>query len=125
MPITCRLYKEGVLKEEAFDPARVSDLLEEEGARVWLDVEDPTDDKLVDSEIHAFAGHRYLLTLRYAPAFDLSGVLKRWDRRPEHTSQGGGFFFYALMDEIVDGYFSVVERFEDLSEDIEDRVFAE
>ena len=24
--ITCRLYREGILKEEAFDPARVSDL---------------------------------------------------------------------------------------------------
>jgi len=173
MAITCRLYKGGVLKEEAFDPARVSDLIQEEGARVWLDVEDPTDDELtlvaeefdlhpvsvedtrhqgqrpkvefferyflivlhglslddqnelVDSEIHAFAGHQYLLTLRYAPAFDLAPVLKRWDRRPDHTSEGGGFFFYALLDEIVDGYFKVVERFEDLSEEIEDRVFAD
>ena len=135
MAITCRLYKGGVLKEEAFDPARVSDLIQEEGARVWLDVEDPTDDELtlvaeefdlhpvsvedtrhqgqrpkvefferyflivlhglslddqnelVDSEIHAFAGHQYLLTLRYAPAFDLAPVLKRWDRRPDHTSR--------------------------------------
>jgi len=173
MPITCRLYKDGVLKEEAFDPERVSDLIEEEGARVWLDVEDPTDDELtmigeefslhplsvedtrhrgqrpkvefferyflivlhalsldehdelVDSEIHAFAGHRYLLTLRYAPALDLSNVLKRWDRRPDHTSEGGGFLFYALLDEIVDSYFDVVERFEDLSEEIEDRVFSD
>src|SRR5437667_2709104 len=41
--ITCRLYKEGVLKEEAFDPARASDLIAEGGARVWLDVVDPTD----------------------------------------------------------------------------------
>ena len=173
MAITCRLYRDGVLKEEAFDPARVSDLIQEEGARVWLDVQDPTEDELtlvaeefdlhpvsvedtrhrgqrpkieffdryflivlhalslndrdelVDSEIHAFAGNRYLLTLRYAPAFDLSPVLKRWDRRPDHTTEGGGFLLYALLDEIVDRYFAVVERFEDLSEDIEDRVFAD
>jgi magnesium transporter len=173
MPITCRLYKDGILKEEAFDPARASELIEEEGARVWLDVEDPTDDELTmigeefslhplsvedtrhrgqrprveffdkyffivlhglgldekdelqDSEIHAFAGHRYLLTLRYAPVFDLSEVMRRWDRRPEHTSEGGGFLFYALLDEIVDGYFEVVERFEDRAEEIEDRVFAD
>jgi magnesium transporter len=173
MPITCRLYKDGILKEEAFDPARASELIEEEGARVWLDVEDPTDDELTmigeefslhplsvedtrhrgqrprveffdkyffivlhglgldekdelqDSEIHAFAGHRYLLTLRYAPVFDLSEVMRRWDRRPEHTSEGSGFLFYALLDEIVDGYFEVVERFEDRAEEIEDRVFAD
>src|SRR5438045_5711902 len=132
MPITCRLYKEGHLQEEAFDPARVHELIVEEGARVWVDVEDPTDDELEligkefglhplsvedtknrgqrpkvevfpnyfflvvhslrldgddslqDGEIHVFAGHRYMLTLRYAPAFGLGEVLRRWDRQPEH-----------------------------------------
>jgi magnesium transporter len=172
MTITCRLYKEGVLKEEAFDPTRASDLIDETGSRVWLDLEDPSehelrmiqeefglhplsiedtlhrgqrpkvevfpnyffivlhamaldgDDQLVDSEIHAFAGHRYLITLRYPPAFDLHEVLRRWDRQPELTNEGGGFLLYVLLDEVVDGYFSVIERFEDKGEDIEDRVFA-
>jgi magnesium transporter len=173
MAITCRLYKDGVLHEEGFDPARVHELLELEGHRVWLDLEDPDendlemigkefglhplsvedtrhrgqrpkieifptymfivlhalsldqDAELRDSEIHAFAGHRFLLTLRYEPAFDLSEVLDRWDRQPQHTTEGGAFFFYVLLDEIVDAYFDVVERFEDISEEIEDRVFAE
>jgi magnesium transporter len=171
--ITCRLYREGILKEEAFDPARASELITESGARVWLDLEEPTDeelaliqdefglhplaiedtrnrnqrpkvdvyedyffvvmhgltldsnDELVDSEVHAFAGHRYLITLRYAPAFDLTNVLKRWDRQPELTGEGGGFLLYVLLDEIVDAYFDLIERYEDLSEDIEDRVFAD
>jgi magnesium transporter len=171
--ITCRHYKGGVLKEEGFDPNRVHELIEEEGSRVWLDLEDPTDDELemigkefglhplsiedtknrgqrpkveifpnyffivahalrlddkdtlVDSEIHVFAGHRYMLTLRYPPMFELSEVKSRWDRQPHHTAEGGAFFLYVLLDEIVDDYFGVVERFEDLSEDIEDRVFAE
>src|SRR5436190_2552257 len=173
MAITCRLYKGGILKEEAFDPGRVHELIEDEGSRVWLDLDDPTDDELemigkefglhplsiedtknrgqrpkveifpnyffivahglrlgedddlVDSEIHVFAGHRYMLTLRYAPAFDLSEVKRRWDRQPQHTAEGGAFFLYVFLDEIVDDYFTVVERFEDLSEEIEDRVFAE
>ena len=171
--ITCRLYREAVLKEEAFDPTRVSDLIGESGARVWLDLTDPTEqelaligeefnlhplaiedtlhrdqrpkvefyegyfflvlhalsldeqDQLVDSELHVFAGHRFLLTLRYSPLFDLAAVRKRWDRQPELTGHGGGFLLYALLDEVVDGYFNVVERFEDLSEDVEDRVFAD
>jgi magnesium transporter len=171
--ITCRLYREGILKEEAFDPARASELITESGARVWLDLEEPTyeelaliqdefglhplaiedtrnrnqrpkvdvyedyffvvmhgltldsNDELVDSEVHAFAGHRYLITLRYAPAFDLTNVLKRWDRQPELTGEGGGFLLYVLLDEIVDAYFDLIERYEDLSEDIEDRVFAD
>jgi magnesium transporter len=171
--ITCRLYREGVLKEEAFDPARVSELIEESGSRVWLDIADPTDDELaliqeefslhplsiedtrhrnqrpklevfqsyffvvlhalsldaadelVDSEIHAFAGHRFLITLRYRPVFDLAECIRRWDRQPELTSEGGGFLLYALLDEVVDAYFDVIERFEDLGEEIEDRVFAD
>jgi magnesium transporter len=170
--ITCRLYREGVLKEKAFDPARVSEFIEESGARVWLDIADPSDadlsmiaeefslhplavedtrhrnqrpkvevydryfflvlhavsldekDELTDSEIHAFAGHRFLLTLRYPPVFDLTEVLQRWDRQPELTHHGGGFLLYALLDEVVDGYFEVIERMEDLADDIEDRVFA-
>ena len=171
--ITCRHYREGVLKEEAFDPQRVSDLIQEAGARVWLDLADPTeeelaliqeefglhelamedvrvrnqrpkvevyggyffvvmhglvldrDDELVDSEIHAFAGHRFLITLRYPPIFDISEVLKRWDRQPELTHEGGGFLLYALLDEVVDGYFDVVERWEDLADEHEDDVFAD
>src|SRR6266511_6221347 len=171
--ITCRLYRDGILKEKEFDPTRASDLIQETGTRVWLDLEEPTDDELamiqeefglhplaiedtrnlnqrpkvdvyegyffvvvhgltldandelVDSEVHAFAGHRSLITLRYAPAFDLSEVLKRWDRQPELTGEGGGFLLYVLLDEVVDDYFSLIERYEDLSEDIEDRVFAD
>jgi magnesium transporter len=173
MTVTCRLYQEGSLKEEAFDPERVSDLIEELGARVWLDLEDPTDgelsmiqeefglhplsiedtrhrdqrpkvevfdgyfflvlhalsldanDELIDSEIHAFAGHRFLITIRYSPLFDLKEVLRRWDRQPELTSEGGGFLLYVLLDEVVDNYFTSIERFEDMGEDIEDRVFSD
>src|SRR5207244_1103540 len=81
--------------------------------------------ELVDSEIHAFAGHRYLVTLRYDPPFDITEVLRRWDRQPELTHEGGAFLLYALLDEVVDGYYEVIERLEDLSDDIEDRVFGE
>ncbi len=171
--ITCRHYREGVLKEEAFDPTTVSDLIQEAGARVWLDLADPTEeelaliqeefdlhelamedtrvrgqrpkvevydgyfflvmhglslgpeDELVDSEIHAFAGHRFLITIRYEPVFDITEVLKRWDRQTELTHEGGGFLLYALLDEVVDGYFTIVERFEDIGEELEDEVFAD
>src|SRR5207245_767222 len=82
-------------------------------------------DELQDGEIHAFAGHRFLITLRYPPVFDLAEVLRRWDRQPDLTHEGGGFLLYALLDEVVDGYFDVIERLEDLADTIEDRVFAD
>ena len=80
---------------------------------------------MVDSEIHAFVGQRFLITLRYPPVFDLAGVLGRWDRHPDLTREGGGFLLYTLLDEVVDGYFVLVERLEDLSDEIEERIFAD
>jgi len=43
---TCRLYRNGQLDDEDFDPARVSDLLEEPDTVVWLDLEDPSGDDI-------------------------------------------------------------------------------
>jgi magnesium transporter len=166
------LYRSGTLAKEGFDPARVSDHLEEPDSLVWLDLEDPTDEELAmlqeefglhplavedarhrgqrpkvevyekyfflvmhavqlkegelsDQEVHAFVGTNYLVTLRYAPAFDLKPVLQRWEKQQELTKEGGGFLLYAFLDEIVDGYFDVVERLEDVSEGIEEQVFSE
>jgi magnesium transporter len=81
------------------------------------------DRSLVDREVHAFAGAGWLVTLRAEPLFDFGPVVERWDRQPELTAEGAGFFLYILLDEIVDDYLNVVERFEDLSDEIEDRVF--
>ncbi|MGH2725193.1 MAG: magnesium/cobalt transporter CorA [Actinomycetota bacterium] len=40
-----RLYRDGKIEEEDFDPARVSDLLQQ-GGLVWLDLEEPSDREL-------------------------------------------------------------------------------
>jgi len=81
------------------------------------------DDELVDSEIHMFAGASFLVTVRGTPPFDLERVRERIRRSPELVAAGASFFLYALLDEVVDGYLQVVERFEDISDDIEDDVF--
>jgi magnesium transporter len=80
-------------------------------------------DEVVEHEIHALASPRYLVTVRYSPAFDLDPVLTRWERQPEMTRHGAGFLLYVLLDEIVDGQLDMVDRFEDASEAIEERVF--
>jgi magnesium transporter len=81
------------------------------------------DGELVDCEIHLFVGDRFFITVRGRPVFDLAPVRARVQRSPELMSAGGAFVLYALLDEVVDGYLSVVERLEDLSDDVEDRVF--
>jgi magnesium transporter len=80
-------------------------------------------DELVDSEIHLFAGQRlYLITVRRAPIFDLSRAGERLRGETRLGEEGMGFQLYLLLDEIVDGYLDTVERLEDRSDDIEERV---
>lgn len=82
------------------------------------------DESLVDSEVHVFGGRRfYVITVRREPLLDLSAVLTRLKEEPALLHEGIGFHLYLLLDEIVDGYLDTVERLEDLSDDIEGRVF--
>jgi magnesium transporter len=169
---TCRLFRDGKLVEEGFDPALVSDYLEEDGTLVWLDFENPTDEELgllqeelslhplvmedihhrnqrpkveayedvffvvthnvrfrdeefENQEVHCLVSPRYFATFRYAPVFDPKPILTRAENHPDLTAEGGGFLLYALLDEVVDRYFHVVEAFEDASEGIEEQVFAD
>jgi magnesium transporter len=170
--IVCRLYRHGEIAEERFDPAKVSDALQEDGTLVWLDVEDPTEDDLrmlqeefslhrvamdairernqrprvdligdvffvaayafalenslpMPQEVHAIVSPRYLVTLRYSPTFDLSHALRRWEQDGERTTEGAGFLLHALLDEIVDSYFMVIDDFELAAEEIEGKVFSD
>jgi magnesium transporter len=79
---------------------------------------------LVPHEMALFVAHNYLVTVRKAPRFDLSGCIKRWQAHPDLATQGGGFLLYILLDEIVDGYFDVMDWYEERTEDVEDRVFS-
>jgi magnesium transporter len=172
MAVTCRLYREGEIAEEGFDPSQVSDFLEEKDTLVWLDLEDPSpeeiamlkeefavhplaiedalhrdqrpkvevyegyfflvlhalrleNDQLQNQEIHAFVGEGYLITLRFPPAFDLTEVRRRWGQEQELSREGGGYLLHALIDEVVDEYFKVIDAFELRSEDLEEEVFGD
>lgn len=95
----------------------------QEYAFVALRPAEASDDGLTEGELHAFVGPRFLATLRYSPSFDMRGVIRRWESQPELLAEGGGFAVYALIDEVVDDYLTAVERFEDQTDDLEDRVF--
>jgi magnesium transporter len=80
-------------------------------------------DELIQHEMAAFVGRNYLVTVRKEPVFDLAKVIERWDAHSELAKEGGGYLLYILLDEIVDGYFDALDRYEDLTEEVEDRVF--
>jgi magnesium transporter len=82
-------------------------------------------DGMAEGEIHAILGVGYLITLRAGGTFDMTPVVRRWESHPREVGTGAGFAFYVLADEVIDGYLSLVEAFEDRADDLEDRVFAE
>lgn len=46
MVLTCHLFRDEEILEEAFDPLRISDGLQDEGSLLWLDVVEPSDQDL-------------------------------------------------------------------------------
>jgi magnesium transporter len=81
-------------------------------------------DELVDSELHLFAGEKfYLLTIRREPLFEFPRAVERAGVSTAIAHEGIGFHVYLLLDEVVDDYLNVIDRLEDLSDDVEERVF--
>ena len=84
-----------------------------------------TDEDMIEKELHAFVGRRFIVTLRPSPACDITEIASRWERQPELFREGGGYAIYVLIDEVVDDYLSAVERFEDDVDELEDEVFSD
>src|SRR5689334_15420035 len=63
-------------------------------------------------EVDIFVGRNYVLTVRHRTQLGFSGVRARTEREPENLSNGAGFVFYALLDNVVDRYFPVLDRLE-------------
>jgi len=83
--------------------------------------------ELRDQEVHAFVGRRFLGTLRYGSTpFPIEEARRRWERQADLlANEGGGFAAYALIDEVVDGYLTMVEELEDRTDVLEDDVFGD
>jgi len=85
---------------------------------------DPDAGELDKAEIDVFIGDRWLITVRDRGSFfDMDAVLERWDRSPDLAAHGVGYLLYGLLDVIVDGYFTVVQDFDDFYDEVSDLIF--
>jgi len=80
------------------------------------------------AEIDVFFGPDWLVTVRdrnqAGELWPLDGARDRFERtRPENATLG--FLLYVVLDELVDGYFDVIEAAEAHIEVLEERLFAE
>ena len=80
---------------------------------------------LDQTEVDAFIGKRWLVTVRKNAGFRIETVLDRWDGSAELAVHGVGFLLYGLLDVVVDGYFDTIQAFDDYYDRVSEGIFAE
>jgi len=99
--------------------------IEEYGNSVFavLQVLEIRGEELNTGEVAVFAGPNYVLSVRQGMEHGFSEVRQRAENEPHLLRNGSGFILYALMDNVVDRYFPLVDALEVELEDIEERIF--
>src|SRR6266581_3523796 len=82
------------------------------------------DGRLDVGELNVFVGPNFVLSVRNRSVHGFLGVRDRCEREPHLLQQGAAFVFYALMDNVVDRYFPILDTLESELEAIEERIFA-
>jgi magnesium transporter len=77
------------------------------------------------SEIAVFITDQALITVRKDDRFDIAPVLARWDASTDLTKHGVAFLLYGLLDHLVDGHFTAVQRLDEGIEQLEGLLFDE
>ena len=84
--------------------------------------EDGTDELRI-GEVDVFVGPNYVLSVRHRTQVGFGAVRTRAEREPELLRNGSAFVFYALMDNVVDRYFPILDDLETELEKVEDQIF--
>ena len=80
-------------------------------------------DYLNTGEVDVFVGPNYVLSVRHRTHVGFAAVRARSEREPELLKNGSGYVFYAVMDNVVDRYFPVIDALETELESIEEQIF--
>lgn len=75
-------------------------------------------------EVHLFVGERFVVTVRHSEAPEFSSVRKRLEAHPDLLAHGPEAVLYAVIDQVVDGYYPVVAGLGNDIEEIEIEVFS-
>lgn len=81
---------------------------------------------LAQTEVDAFIHPRWLVTVRKdASAFSADEAVHRWDRSPALARFGVGYLLHGILDAVLDGYFEVIEAFDEYYDEVSERIFSE
>ena len=76
-------------------------------------------------EIALFVGHRFVVSVRAAPAYSFAEVRERWHAGRHDDRNDGASLLYSILDTIVDDYDPIVADFERRIDKLETRFFRE
>ena len=74
-------------------------------------------------ETHFFLAHNFIITIRHGSTLSYNQVRARCENTPELLAKGPAFALYAVMDNIVDQYFPVIEMLEKELDEVKDEIF--
>ncbi|MBI2252512.1 MAG: magnesium/cobalt transporter CorA [Armatimonadetes bacterium] len=74
------------------------------------------------NQIGIFFGHKFFITIHLEEVFAIKGVIKRLEDDEKRFKIDCGYFLYHLMDEVVDNYFLILNKFEESIDLLESQV---
>ncbi len=80
--------------------------------------------ELVVTEVNIFVHPHCLITVRKNATFDIDVVARRMSHTRRLAHHGVGYLLYVLLDSIVEGYFGVVQSFDDYYDGVADGLFS-
>jgi magnesium transporter len=86
-------------------------------------VEMDEEGELLIGEVDVFVGRNYVLSVRRNTRVGFQSVRARCEREPHLLKEGSAFVLYALLDDVVDRYFPIIEAMSTEIEELEDRIF--
>jgi magnesium transporter len=100
--------------------------IEEYGSSLFVVVHliEPSGQDLQTGEVAIFVGPQYIVSVRRNAQLGFADVRRRCEQEPELLQHGPAYVLYALMDNVVDRYFPVLDRLSAEIEEIEERIFA-
>jgi magnesium transporter len=82
------------------------------------------DDGSALGEIHLFVGAGYLVSVHWGPSPVVTDVRERFSKRKDALGTTVGGLLYAVLDEVVDGYFPLLDALSERIDELEDQIVA-
>jgi len=79
---------------------------------------------LLETEVDAFVGPRWLVTVRKGAPFAIEPVLERWGSAPGLLAHGVPFLLYGVVDVVVETYFDAAQAFDEYYDEVGEELFS-